>query len=219
MIPKKIFYLILFIVSVALLNSCYTEKKAVKQVQKAVIQYPDTTRSIFRARYPLIITNSPTDSAEFKKYLAEIDSIAAELEEEKNKLPLVDTFPLFVEDIKKIEILQKNLTIERAKFNNLSVSYLELKKVCKGRPPLRDTIKIADNAAIEEAYYITGQMVAAKDKQLQEKEKELAKAIEEIDKAQNKVSKRNKVILILSIGLAIFLIPIIIRIIAKKATL
>lgn len=219
MIPKKIFYLILFVVSVALLNSCYTEKKAVKQVQKAIITYPDTTRSIFRARYPLIITNSPTDSAEFKKYLAEIDSIAAELEEEKNKLPLVDTFPLFVEDIKKIEILQKNLTIMRAKFNNLSASYIELKKICKGRPPLRDTIKIADNAAIDEAYYITGQMVAAKDKQLQEKEKELVKAIKEIDNAQKKVKRRNKVILILSIWLGIFLIPIIVRIIAKKATL
>jgi exonuclease VII small subunit len=218
MIPKKMFYLILFIVSVALLNSCYTEKKAVKQVQKAVVQYPDTTRSIFRARYPLIITNSPTDSADFKKYLAEIDSITAELEEEKNKFPLIDTFPLFVEDIKKIEILQKNLFAERVKFNKLSSSYLELKKVCKGRPPLRDTIKIADNAAIEEAYYITGQIVSAKDKELQEKEKELAKVIEERDKAQNKVSRRNKVILILSISLAIFLIPIIIRIIAKRVT-
>ncbi len=219
MIPKKMFYLILFIVSVALLNSCYTEKKAVKQVQKAVIEYPDTTRSIFRARYPLIITNKPTDSVDFKKYLSEIDSIAAELEKERNKFPLIDTFPLFVEDIRKIEILQKNLTTERAKFNSLSASYIELKKLCKGRPPLRDTIKIADNAAIEEAYYITGQIVAAKDKQLQEKEKELVKAINERDNTQKKVKNRNKLILILSIGLGIFLIPIIIRLIAKKVTL
>lgn len=215
---KKAFYLILLITCIALLNSCYTEKKAVKQTQKAVLNYPDTTRGIFRTRWPLIITNKPTDSTEFKKYLSEIDRIAKELEEEKNKFPIIDTFPLFIEDSQKIEILQSNLLIERNKYKNLSAKYIQLEKVCKSQPPIRDTVEIADSSAIDQAYYITGQMIDAKNKELEEKEKQLQDAVEEKNKTEKKVKRRNKVILILSIGLGIFLIPIIFRFIIKRVT-
>lgn len=205
---EKAFYFILFIFCVALFNSCYTEKKAVKQTQKAVLKYPDTTRGIFRTRWPLVIVNTPTDSIEFKKYISEIELISQMLEEERNKFPIIDTFPLFVEDEQKILILQKNIAIERDKLNKLSVSYLKLKKLCKERPPLRDTIKIEDSSAIDQAYYITGQIVNAK-------EKELKDAIQGRDDAKKKLKNRNKLILILSICLGIFLIPLLIKLILK----
>jgi len=66
--------LIILAVIVASLNSCYTEKKAIKQVDKAIVYYPVPASQEFRRFFPIVTTGQSfsTDSAGYK---ASLDSL------------------------------------------------------------------------------------------------------------------------------------------------
>lgn len=51
------FLLVLF---VALFGSCYTQKKAVEQTQKALIKYPEVVANVARTAFPCVTTKSDT---------------------------------------------------------------------------------------------------------------------------------------------------------------
>jgi hypothetical protein len=51
---------VLIISLCVILSSCYTQKKAVSQFDKALNKFPDTTTALFRSKYPCITTASDT---------------------------------------------------------------------------------------------------------------------------------------------------------------
>lgn len=125
---------------------CYNQKKAVKQINKAVANYPDTTNAIFRKNFPIITTPKPTDSTQYKAYQEEIERLLRENEYLNSRQPdtVYDPYPYFDSAV-CIEQFRKNTALS-IQYNKLLDNYSALQKICKERPPLRDTIVEKDSS-------------------------------------------------------------------------
>jgi len=73
-IKTIIFYVVLVITSCLLLASCYTNKKAAEQVNKAIDKKPLVALPIFRGKFPCVVTGVTT-TYDSSAYLASVDSV------------------------------------------------------------------------------------------------------------------------------------------------
>lgn len=73
-IGTVIFYIGLIIISCLLLTSCYTNKKAAEQVNKAIDKKPLVALPIFRGKFPCVVTGVTT-TYDSSAYLASVDSV------------------------------------------------------------------------------------------------------------------------------------------------
>lgn len=64
-----------YIILLLLLCSCYTAKKAERQVNKAQIYHPEVMAEKSALWYPCVPLSITTDSSSYKKWLSKIDSI------------------------------------------------------------------------------------------------------------------------------------------------
>ncbi len=137
------------------LSSCYTEKKAVKQVNKAYVHHPDTLAKIVRTLFPCTTGEvKPGDSTAYKKYLADLQALEDSL---KNFQPetITDTVIDTWEDSTKIRVLQSTNSKLKSQIAFKDKSIQGLLKKCRENAPIHDTLMVEDSAKI---YTMTRQM-------------------------------------------------------------
>lgn len=156
---KKI---ILCILASCYLFGCYTDKKATKQVTKAILQKPVIAAELTRKAFPCITTGEvkTVDSVDYNIWKLKLDSVNAFYEELMRSIEpeiihdTVKTDPVvskYCEEYKKNEtIYRKNETSFKEKIKNQENQISDLNEKLKTIPPVKEgtTIRIKDSAEI-----------------------------------------------------------------------
>lgn len=200
-IKTIIFYVVLAITSCLLLTSCYTNKKAAEQVNKAIDKKPLIALPILRGKFPCVVTGVTT-TYDSSAYLAGVDSLkqladfykALMTNIEPTYITLYDTIYLkeCANYIKEIERLKKVIII-KDKYNK------ELFEKSISTPPV-----IKENREQVEDLSI-----------VIEKDIQLNKAQKKIDKLQESNDRWKKLFFILLVIATISWIPYVLWIIKK----
>jgi len=173
------------------LSGCYSSKKAIIQVDKALSVYPEIVAKQIRDRFPCIpdTFKIKSDSSEYKRWKKQLDETIAFYDSLLNNVEPQVIFEKDLSDSMKVVVLLAN----NEKLNT-KISYLEktLTKIISAKPPvIHDTIPIKDSAEVYLAKTET-----AKEKILNEK------LASENAVLKSKITKKNKEIWI---GRLIFL--------------
>lgn len=180
---------ILPIILVALLlQSCYSEKKAVFDTTKANEKYPKAIATLTRKWYPCIDRGTVSDSTDYKKWKNEADSLRGLYEIEKNKLPEIvhiqDTADCVTECNKKIDALNKSIWLKDDYIGKLQYKIDHPKAV-------HDTTKWEDSAKIK----IMQSIIDDKDVEIRLGKIAESKLKADNDKLQGKITHKNKLLL------------------------
>lgn len=122
---KKYIYLVL------LITSCYTAKKAVKDLDKVYNAYPEVVAKKTSEWYPCIPYQIKSDSSQYKSWLKSFDSINGLYFEMLSQIP--DTFKLSIHDTLKEKCLDKKAIIK-------------YREVIRNMPSIHDTVYKIDSA-------------------------------------------------------------------------
>lgn len=141
-------YFIIAGLSIFVVQSCLTERKAVHQAARAADNYPDTVKALFRSKWPFVPTITKKDSTDYKKYLVDIARIQ-HYYDSIDALPLlVDTLIDVWEDEQKIAWYKNQLSIKEATIKRKDARINELIKKCNEAPAVHDTIFVKDTTEI-----------------------------------------------------------------------
>jgi hypothetical protein len=194
---KKLFYFIVFVVSFLSLNSCYTEKKAVKQVNKAILIHRDTVRGIFNTTWPLVLLNTTSDSVEYKRYIEALSELQDNYNDLFNRPKERDTLLEPIADETKIYEQENDI-------KKLKEYIVKLRLLCKDKPPIHDTVEV-------EAKQITEGLrkdVSDRDKTIADKEAALTELTKDFDKMKDGRNGWRKKSLVTWAGLILVLLAI-----------
>lgn len=181
---KVLFYSILFGAYIYCLCSCGSAPKHLaKAVKMDSLYVAKETRNLF----PCVDTKrGKSDSTEYKKYQAELQKIQ-DYYNSRKPTHTTDTLEIAWTDSAKVIALQealvgRNLTIATQE------AYIEdLLKICKDKPPIRDTVRIEDSAKIFQMRTEQGFLEV----ELNKRETKIADQEKEIATLQGKVKKKN----------------------------
>lgn len=155
--PLLIELIIMLLVAVVVLSSCYNQKKAVKQAEKAMTEYPDTTGAIFREEFPCVPVS--VDSTGFKESIAELEKkldtaktqradTAKRLKEVTDSLKKIreqiasDDCPTLLENA---ELYGARMQVENEQLNSdmskKDASLSEARRLLKNIKPIKETVE------------------------------------------------------------------------------
>lgn len=135
-----------YLLILVILASCYGSRKAEKQVDKAIDNFPVQTAEQLRDRWPCVPTATVTDSTAYKQYLEDLRAIE-ELYASAVPDPVLDTFVESWEDSTKINYLKGQNKAFLATLAKKDRYISDLLRTCRDKPPIHDTIKIEDKAS------------------------------------------------------------------------
>ena len=120
-----------------ILCSCYTQKKADRQLIKAKLNHPDVVAKKASEWFPCVTSQQSIDSSEIKKWMAMIDSISNEIQLQ------IDT----IEIIKRDTIKQKDLVAYQLIMNKYISSQSKLKALLNAKSPVVYVTKVVVDSA------------------------------------------------------------------------
>lgn len=203
-----ILYAALIIGVIVSLAGCYSQKKAATQVDKAANSYPVQTAKQLREKWPCVPTIKNSDSTEYKKYQADLKAIEEYYAALTPSEPDKEDSSIYTD----LDSCKYRFLIERNKLEQARAYIADLKKLCKDKPPIHDTVKIRDDADL----FICN---AEKDAIQKASDAELSKRDKMISDLTKTVKTKNWWLWKIGIGLLLCLgwifLPLIIRLIKK----
>lgn len=126
-----------------ILCSCYTQKKAERQLIKAKLNHPDVVAKKASEWFPCITSQQSIDSSEIKKWMHMIDSIGNEIQFQ------IDTIEIIKRDtIKQKDLVAYQLIMDKYKSSQSLIS--RLKELLNVKTPVVYVTKIiVDSARFE----------------------------------------------------------------------
>lgn len=192
----KIKYLGFIAAAAATLVSCYSEKKAIDQTDKALKIYPDLVANIARKNFPCITTSSikTTDSTAYKQWQDSVNKLNSFYQDLINSIEPVEIHDTITAGCEGYEANEQKYRQELSVKNRLII---ELNRQIREVKPIHDTVKklIEDSAKIK----LLGAVIDIKERQLEESKKRIDQLDNDKKDLQTKLSKRNKLLLYLVI--------------------
>jgi len=163
------------------LSGCYSSKKAIIQVDKALSVYPEIVAKQIRDRFPCIpdTITKKIDSSEYKEWKKQLDETISFYDSLLNNVEPQIIFEKDLSDSMKINILLANNEKLLIKLSLLekSISIIRNTKI----PVIHDTIPVRDSADVYLANLETVKERAKSEKLILEK-----------SKLENKIKNKNK---------------------------
>ena len=117
------------VVSVLLLSSCYSAKKAEKDINKAKLNYPEVVAEKFADWFPCDTVTIIRDSMTFKEWVNEIHSFDTIIDTIRIREKCPELLIKYREIVKRVPPIHDTIKIkDRTELNALSLKYEALKK-------------------------------------------------------------------------------------------